>query len=209
MQKQNANNKLKCRMPFSLFMKQITFIGGRKTRTVWLGRKSFFPFASGAEGKLYKQNIIVKKGKKIKKCKMVLKKFTGNKFGGYSEVYSNLGEPLKHFETFEELKKLNKEKKLDLPLLSTFRIEKTTSGKPRILMTDLNKKGFLTYDIVNPKLINNYEQIRQQKGEAILKLAENGFDAYYPHNWIVQVNLKTKEGKLFLADLGTIKKINK
>jgi len=191
-------------------LKKTTFIGGRKTRKAWLGNKIFTGKQCG-EGKIFKQKLIFenKKGRQ-RNIQLIAKEFHNINHGFiYVLPFRN---PVKQFKIYNYLKKLNKEKKLNLPILPTFRLEKKLFRKPRLLMTDLTKNGDLicniTCTLISKKgidTVKNISDLQKQKKELTEKLAENGLSVH-GDAWFVQVNPETLVGKLWLADLGQVYK---
>lgn len=114
--------------------KPIILEGGLKDRAVKkIGKRK--PLALwGAEGKLFDVELTAERGEKTKSRRMVEKKFKP----GFSPYYSQMTNPIKQFNLIQELKKLNREKKLGLRIAQTVRLWRIKGKKARLVITKLD-----------------------------------------------------------------------
>lgn len=181
--------------------KSIILHGGRKARRVTsirLGER----LGGGFEGNVYSAEVEIRKGNKTRKKAFALKRFFGRGHAG------SFGNPQMQFELMQEIKKLNKEKKLGLRIIPTIRLKKVRPIKGSLEIPEheliLTKMDFVKLGEPIPHIKWIFVQRDVQRQREIL--SKEGY-SISPDAFLIA---KTKNGEFmpYIADFGNIIKLD-
>lgn len=168
---------------------------GSKTDVKSIRRKGYL--GGNVEGKVHKVRVTVKRKGKKREITLAEKRFYEKRDPADS---INLKNPVRQFETMQELQRLNRRKKLGLRIVPTIRLREETGKKPTLVLTKLTllKKENLP-ETQESEFFRDAS--RQQE-----KSRENG---YFLHGDCFEPMIDKETGKVvaIIADFGNVRKM--
>ncbi|MBI5554028.1 MAG: hypothetical protein HY917_04805 [Candidatus Diapherotrites archaeon] len=150
------------------------------------------------DGKVYNVDVIVRSPKgKEKTVRMAEKEFYPKNSNVHSD-FPNLFSPKKQFQAMQELKELNRGKKLGLRIRPTVRLL-TRNGKKTLVMTRLNLPKKLSEE--------QEKESKQDMQRQRIILKKEGYTAE-EDTFFRAVDPKTGKGIAIIADFGSIFRLN-